>query len=110
MKAWAGGSRMSSGREALLAALLAVAGRSAEARSHLARAERAGEPAGRDALWLARAYAALRDADRAAALVERALAAKSEDPYFVLLDPSFAAIRDRPEIVRLLPAGAVPAS
>jgi serine/threonine protein kinase/tetratricopeptide (TPR) repeat protein len=101
-----GRKRLDSGDEGLIAALLAVAGRPGEARAHLARAERAPDPAGRDLIWLARAYAALGEDDRAAALVERALGAGSEDPYLILIDPSFAAIRDRPEIDRLIPAGA----
>jgi tetratricopeptide (TPR) repeat protein len=110
MKARGRKSRLDCGDEALLAALLAVAGRAAEARAHLARAEAAGEPSGPDALWLARAHAALGETDRAADLVERVLAAGSEDPYFVLIDPSLAAIRDRPEIDRLLPGGTGPPS
>jgi hypothetical protein len=98
------------GDEALRAALLAVAGRAAEARTVLARAEAVGDPAARDGLWFARAHVALGETDRAAALAERALAAGAEDPYFVLIDPSLASIRDRPEIDRLLPAGAANAS
>ena len=105
MKARGRNGRLDSGDEALLAALLAVAGRPAEARAHLARAERTRDPAGLDALWLARAYAALGEADRATALVERTLAAGSGDPYFVLIDPSLAAIRGRPEIDRRIPVG-----
>jgi hypothetical protein len=45
------------------------------------------------------------EVDRATVLAARALAAGTDDPYFILIDPSLAAIRDRPEIVRLLPAG-----
>jgi serine/threonine protein kinase/tetratricopeptide (TPR) repeat protein len=105
MKARGRTHRLDPGDEALMSALLAVAGRPVEARARLAHAEGAGEPSGPDALWLARAYAALGETDRAAALVERVLAGESEDPYFILIDPSFAAIRDRPEIDRLLPAG-----
>ena len=101
-------SRLDSGDEALLAALLAVAGRHAEARAHLARAERAGEPTGANAAWLARAYAVLGESDRAAHLYERAVTTGEDDPYFVLIDPSLAAIRDRPEIDRLIPGGTGP--
>jgi tetratricopeptide (TPR) repeat protein len=95
------------GDEALRAALLAVAGRAGEARAVLARAEAVGDPGARDALWFARAHVALGETDRAAALAERALAAGVDDPYFVLIDPSLASIRDRPEIDRLLPPGAL---
>jgi tetratricopeptide (TPR) repeat protein len=94
------------GDEALRATLLAVAGRTAEARAVLARAEAVGDPAVRDGLWFARAHVALGETDRAAALAQWAIAAGAADPYFVLIDPSLAPIRDRPEIDRLLPAGA----
>jgi len=103
-------TRLDPGDEGLLAALLAVAGQTADARAHMARAERPGDPVGPNTLWLARGYAALGDDDRAAALAESALAAGSDDSYFVLIDPSLASIRDRPEIDRLLPAGAGPVS
>jgi len=95
------------GDEALRAALLAVAGRAGEARAVLAPTEKNRDPAVRDLLWFARAHAALGETDRAAALAERALAAGVDDAYFVLIDPSLASIRDRPEIDRLLPAGAL---
>jgi eukaryotic-like serine/threonine-protein kinase len=95
--------------EATLAALLAGAGRTAEARGHLARVEGGGEPKGDVAAWAARAHATLGETDRAAALYARAVDTGYGDPYFVLIDPSLAAIRDRPEIDRLVPA-ASPAS
>jgi len=108
MKARGRRSSLDSGDEGLLAALLAVAGQTAEARAALARAGRGGERPGPNTLWVARGYAAVGDDDRAAALVESALAPGIEDdPYLVLIDPSFVAIRDRPEIDRLLPAGVV---
>jgi len=93
------------GDEALQAALLAVAGRTANARALLAHAEGARDPDGGDTLWLARAHAMLGEPDQAAALAEQALAAGADDPYFILIDPSLAPIRDRPEIDRLLPSG-----
>ena len=99
-------SPLDSADEGLVAALLAVAGRTADARAHLARAERMRDPAGLDGLWLARGYAALGEDDKTAALVERAITAGDPDPYFVLIDPSLAAIRGRPEIDGLLPTGA----
>jgi hypothetical protein len=55
-------------------------------------------------VWLARAYATLGDPARAATLYERAVLEGYRDPYFVLIDPTLAAIRDRPEIDRLIPA------
>ena len=103
-------SPLDSADEGLVAALLAVAGRPADARAHLARAERSRDPSGLDGLWLARGYAALGEDDRAVALVEHVLTAGTPDPYFVLLDPSLATIRERPEIDRLLPTGAGPPS
>jgi tetratricopeptide (TPR) repeat protein len=92
--------------ETTLAALLAGAGRAAEARAHLARVEKAGEPKGEAAAWLARAYAALGEGERAAALYERAVVTGYGDPYYVLIDPTLAAVRNRPEIDRLIPARA----
>ena len=98
------------GDEALLVALLAGAGRTAEARSLLGKLERGSEPTGDTAAWFARARVALGDPDRAAALYVRAIESGASDSYFILIDPSLAAIRDRPEIDRLLPAGAGPSS
>ena len=92
-----------------MAALLAGSGRTAEARGHLGRVEKPEEPRAEAATWAARAYATLGETDRAAALYVRAVDTSYRDPYFVLIDPSLAAIRDRPEIDRLIPAGA-PAS
>lgn len=111
MKARGRRSPLDAGDQGLLAALLAVAGRTAEARNALARAGRGGEPPGPNTLWIARGYAAVGDDARAAALVESALAPGiKDDPYLVLIDPSLAAIRDRPEIDRLIPAGSGPKS
>jgi predicted Zn-dependent protease len=91
--------------EATRATLLAGSGRTAEARRILARVERAGEATAEAAAWLARAHALLEDVDRAAVLFERAVTTGYRDPYYVLVDPPLAAIRDRPEIDRLIPAG-----
>lgn len=110
MQARAKGKPIDKGEEALLVALLSGAGRTGEARSHLTRLERGGEPTGATAAWLARAHVALGEPDRAAALYARAIATGVEDPYLVLIDPSLAAIRDRSEIDRLLPAGPAPGS
>jgi eukaryotic-like serine/threonine-protein kinase len=109
MRARAGRKPMDPVDETTLAALLAGAGRTAEARARLAQVEKPGEPKGETAAWLARAYATLGQTDRAAALYERAVVTGYDDPYYVLIDPSLASIRDRPEIDRLIPAGA-PAS
>jgi tetratricopeptide (TPR) repeat protein len=106
MRARAGSKTMTALEEVSLAALLAGAGRSAEARARLARVEGSGEPKGETAAWLARAYATLGEAERAAILYEQAVRTGYDDPYYVLIDPSLAAIRDRPEIDRLVPAKA----
>ena len=82
--------------EAQLAALLAGAGRTAEARAHLSKAEAAGEAKGETAAWLARAHVALGELHRATALYEHAVLTGYGDPYYVLIDPTLAAIRDRP--------------
>ena len=89
--------------QATLAALLAGAGRTADARGRLARVETLGEPKGTTAAWLARAYATLGEVDRAAALYASAVETGYGDPYYALIDPSLAPIRDRPEIDRLIP-------
>jgi tetratricopeptide (TPR) repeat protein len=109
MRARAGRKAMDPVDEVTLAALLAGAGRTAEARARLAQVEKPREPKGETAAWLARAYATLGETDRAAALYERAIVTGYNDPYYVLIDPSLATIRDRPEIDRLIPAEA-PAS
>jgi tetratricopeptide (TPR) repeat protein/tRNA A-37 threonylcarbamoyl transferase component Bud32 len=106
MRARLAGRSMGAGDRGLLAALLAGAGRPAEARALVARAERDGEVRGEDAAWLARAHAVLGEPDRALALYERAVETGLRDPYYVLIDPSLASIRDRPEIDRLDPARA----
>ena len=94
--------------QATWATLLAGAGRTAEARSLLARTERARELKGGALAWLARAHTTLGDPDMATALFVRAVGTGYGDPYFVLIDPSLAAVRDRPEIDRLIPADAEP--
>jgi serine/threonine protein kinase/tetratricopeptide (TPR) repeat protein len=104
------GHPRSAGEEALLASLLAGAGQTSEARALLKRVERRGDVQGDDATWLARAYAFLGETDRATALYVHAVETGYTDPYFVLIDPTLASIRDRPEIDRLLPAGAPAAS
>ncbi len=109
MRARFGRKSMDPIEEAALSALLAGAGQAAEARARLGRVERSGEPKGEAAAWLARAHATLGETDRAAELFERAVATGYGDPYYVLIDPGLAAIRDRPEINRLVPAR-VPAS
>jgi tetratricopeptide (TPR) repeat protein len=103
LRARPGGQAREAARDATLAALLAGSGRTAEARARLARVEKAGEPQAETAAWLARAYAVLGDADRAARLYGRAVATGYGDPYYVLIDPSLARIRDRPEIDSLVP-------
>jgi tetratricopeptide (TPR) repeat protein len=108
MRARLAGRPLGTGDQGLLAALLAGAGRSAEARALVARAEGKGEPRGEDAAWLARAHVVLGEPDRAAHLYARAIETGLADPYYVLIDPSLASIRDRPEIDRLLPAGTGP--
>ena len=104
MRARAGGRAAAPVVEAQLAALLAGAGRTAEARAHLSKAEAAGEAKGETAAWLARAHVALGELDRATALYEHAVLTGYGDPYYVLIDPTLAAIRDRPRIDRLIPA------
>jgi tetratricopeptide (TPR) repeat protein/tRNA A-37 threonylcarbamoyl transferase component Bud32 len=106
MRARLGRKSMDPIEEATLSALLAGAGQAAEARARLGRVERSGEPKGETAAWLARAHATLGETDRAAALFERAVATGYGDRYYVLIDPGLAAIRDRPEIDRLVPARA----
>jgi tetratricopeptide (TPR) repeat protein len=94
-------------QQATLAALLAGAGRTGAARALLARSERSARVEGDAAAWLARAHATLGETNRAAALFVRAVDTGYGDPYYVLIDPSLAPIRDRPEIDRLVPPAGV---
>jgi tetratricopeptide (TPR) repeat protein len=110
MRARLAGRPMDVGDQALLAALLAAGGRTAEGRALLARAEARGSARGEEAAWLARAHAVLGETDRAAALYARAVETGLRDPYYVLIDPSLASIRERPEIDRLVPPRASSAS
>jgi len=110
MRAGRAGRPMDVGDQALLAALLVAGGRTAEGRALLARAEGEGKARGEAAAWLARAHATLGETDRAAALYARAVETGLRDPYYVLIDPSLASIRERPDIDRLVPPRAAPPS
>ena len=87
--------------QARLATLRAATGRRDEAET-LAREVRAKH--GRNA-WvlytLARTHALLGDRDAAADLLRRARAAGFDQPYFVLIDPSFRAIQDHPVVAEI---------
>jgi tetratricopeptide (TPR) repeat protein/tRNA A-37 threonylcarbamoyl transferase component Bud32 len=91
--------------EALLAAMLAAAGRRDEARS---LADRVARRAGRDVgvhYELARAYVALGDRAKATSHLEEACAAGYADPYFALIDPALGELRADPVLERLAPRG-----
>jgi tetratricopeptide (TPR) repeat protein len=91
--------------EALLAAMLATAGRRDEARS---LADRVARRAGRDVgvhYELARAYVALGDRAKATSHLEQAYAAGYTDPYFALIDPALGELRADPVLERLAPRG-----
>lgn len=95
------------GDQALLAALLAAAGETAEARAIVETVARRAETADLH-YGLARAWALLGDRQRAVQSLERAFAAGYEDTYFILIDPPLASIQDDAAIERLAPAVARP--
>jgi hypothetical protein len=86
-----------------LAALLAAAGRPAEARALAARVASAPGLGPGDRHVLAKAYAQLGDRDRALRLWEEAITGGYDDPYAVVIDPALASIRDDPAVERLVP-------
>jgi Flp pilus assembly protein TadD/predicted Ser/Thr protein kinase len=89
--------------EALIAELLAAAGRRDEARS---LAERLAQKAAGtiDVNYeLARLWALLGDSGQAIQYLEKAFAAGYADPYMILVDPPLASVRDDPAIERLAP-------
>ena len=89
--------------EALVAAMLAGAGRRAEAQV-IARqlAPKALRNSGLS-YELARVWAVLGDRTRAIGFLEAAFAAGYADTYFVLVDPPLASVQDDPAIERLAP-------
>jgi tetratricopeptide (TPR) repeat protein len=91
------------GERVLLAALLAAAGRSAEARALADRTASSPTLDADDRHSLALAYAQVRDLERARHLWQEALEGGYGDPYAILVDPALAAIRDDPAVDRLLP-------
>jgi hypothetical protein len=93
----------SPGDRALRAALLAAAGRRAEARVLTDRV--ASDPAlgPDDRYTLAEASAQAGDAARALRFLEEALASGYGDPYSVVTDPALALIRDDPAVERVAP-------
>jgi len=95
--------------DALRAALLAAAGRETEARAVLSPLMHEDASA---ALWfaLARPWAILGSRDEAVECLQRANAAGHDDMYMILIGPSFASIRDDPEIESLAPSGPASAS
>jgi hypothetical protein len=98
------GAKPSASDQALFAAMLAAAGRTAEA---LALASRAASSPGLgpgDRHNLAKAYALLGDRDRALRFFEEAVQGGFDDGYAVLTDPALAAIRDDPAVERLVPS------
>jgi tetratricopeptide (TPR) repeat protein len=90
-------------KQALLAALLAAAGRQGEARRLADRAAADPRLSADDRYCLAQAYAQAGDEERALAAWERAVSDGFGDPYFVLVDPALASIRDDPAVDRLVP-------
>ena len=89
--------------EAMVATMLAAAGRKDEARSLAARASRQAEGSIDVSFELARAWALLGDRAQAIRNLERAFAAGYSDPYFILIDPPLAALQDDPAVERLAP-------
>ena len=89
--------------EAMIADLLAAAGRRDEARS---LAERLAQKAAGTIdmnYELARVWALLGDSGQAIHYLEKAFAAGYADPYMILIDPPLASVQDDPAIERLAP-------
>jgi eukaryotic-like serine/threonine-protein kinase len=96
--------------EAMIATMLAGAGRKDAAR---AMAERAGAHAEGtiDVNYeLARAWAVIGDRERAVRYLRGAFAAGYDDPYLIVVDPALAALKDDPAIETLAPRRAEGAS
>ncbi len=93
----------SPGERALLAALLAAAGRVVEADALADQAASDPRVGVEDRLCVAQAYAQAGDKGRALRLWEEAVSGGYGDPYSVLTDPALASIRDDPAVGRLLP-------
>ncbi len=93
----------SPGGRALVATLLAAAGRPAEARALADRVASAPALDPEARFSLAQAYALAGDRDRALRLWEEAVTGGYGDPYSVLTDPALASIRDDPAVERLAP-------
>jgi tetratricopeptide (TPR) repeat protein len=89
--------------EAMVATMLAAAGRRDEARSLAEGAGRHAKGSIDVSYELARAWAVLGDRGRAIRYLEEAWAAGYSDPYFILIDPPFAAVQDDPAIEKLAP-------
>jgi tetratricopeptide (TPR) repeat protein len=96
--------------QALLAAMLAHAGRLDEARSLADRVARRAGLAVDVHYELARAFVALGEQARARSHLEQAYAAGYGDGYFPLIDPALGDLRSDPDLERLAPRGPSAAS
>jgi hypothetical protein len=89
--------------QAMIATMLAGAGRKEEAR---ALAESAGRHAAGSIdvnYELARTWAVMGDRAQAIRYLEGAVAAGYDDPYLIVIDPSLASLQDDPAIEKLAP-------
>ena len=93
------------GELAYRAGLLATIGRGREAAAVLADLDARDDLDVETLLSMARGYTLAGDPDRAERLLERAVEAGYNDPYYILIDPTFAGLQNRPALEELAPAG-----
>ncbi len=90
-------------QQAIVAWMLAAAGRKEEARLLAEGAARYAKGNTDVSYELARAWALLGDRSRAVRCLEEAWAAGYSNPYFILIDPAFAVLQGDPAIEKLAP-------
>jgi tetratricopeptide (TPR) repeat protein len=93
------------GEIAYRAGLLATAGRAREAASMLVKLASIDDLDPDSLVTMARGYALAGDPDRAEDLLAKALEAGFNDPYYLLIDPTFAGLQSRPAMEELAPVG-----
>jgi tetratricopeptide (TPR) repeat protein/tRNA A-37 threonylcarbamoyl transferase component Bud32 len=86
------------------AGLLATAGRAREAASVLTELAANQDLESGSLVAMARGYALVGEPDRAEQVLEEALEAGFNDPYYLLIDPTLAGLQDRPALEELAPA------
>ena len=89
--------------EAMIATMLAAAGRKDEARALAERADRSAAGSIDVNYELARTWAVMGDRAKAIRYLEAAFAAGYDDTYLIVIDPALAPLQDDPAIEKLAP-------